>query len=404
MQGYAGVLRNGQFARLWVGQLASALGDSVRYLALLSLVYGIRGSATDVGLALMVTGAATLAAAPLAGLAADRYSRRRIMALSAVTRGGLVALLAAARTLPQVYAVLFLLALAQQFFNPALNAFVPNLLEKELLVSANSLLALTFKGVSMVGPAIGGLMVARWGAASAFHTSALTYLVLALCILSIREPGGRPAVAPLPGRPGMREYRESIDYIRATPLVSFVVVQAIVASLAGGAIDTLTVKFADTVLGVGAAGFGAILSCKSVGFVLGLGVLELLRPRLPRSTLLPGALMLVGLGIVAFGLNAWYALALALSLVDGLGNSIANILSRVVLQDSVPDHLRGKVMATNYVLFSMAALLSAGVGGVLAEQVGLRPVFVCCGLLVGAFGLYGRRALRPRVEPAGSAA
>jgi MFS family permease len=398
LQGYADVLRNRQFGRLWVGQLASALGDSVRYLALLSLVYSMRGSTTDVGMALMVTGVATLVAAPVTGTAADRYSRRRIMALSAVTRVILVVLMGAARTLPQVFLILFLLGISQQFFSPALNAFVPSILQKQLLVSANGLLALTFKGVSMLGPAIGGLMVAHWGHASAFHASALAYLILTLCTLSMREPAGQIGLASSASCSVLGEYRESILFIWATPLVYFVVLQAIVASLAGGAIDVLTVKFADTILRAGAAGLGMILSAKSAGFVLGLAVLELLRRRLPRRILLPGALVLVGVNIVAFGLNSWYALALVLSLVDGMGNTAANILSRVVLQDSVPDHLLGKVAATNYVLFSLAGLVSAGLGGIMAEHIGLRPVFVFCGLLVGGFGLYGQRALRTQVE------
>ena len=81
-----------------------------------------------------------------------------------------------------------------------------------------------------------------------------------------------------------------------------------------------------------------------------------------------------------------------------MGNTSANILSRVVLQDSVPDHLRGKVQATNYMLFSVAGLVSAGVGGILAQYVSLRLIFIVCGLLVGGFGLYGRLALRGQVE------
>lgn len=398
LQGYAGVLGNRQFARLWAGQFASALGDSVRYLALLSLVYSIRGSTADVGMALVATGAATLVAAPVAGTVVDRYSRRRIMALSAVTRVILVPLLGAARTLPQALLILFLLGISQQFFSPALNAFVPSIVERELLVSANGLLALTFKGVSMVGPAIGGLMVAGWGHASAFHASALAYLILTLCTLSMREPARPIGVEPRSGRSGLAEYRESILFIRATPLVSFVVLQAIIASLAGGAIDVLTVKFADTILHVQSAGLGMILSAKSAGFVVGLAALELLRRQVPRHILLPGALILVGLNIVAFGLNSWYALALVLSLIDGMGNTAANVLSRVVLQDLVPDHLLGKVAATNYMLFSLAGPVSAGLGGLVAEQIGLRPVFVFCGLIVGAFGLYGQRTLAARAE------
>lgn len=394
MDGYRRVLAHRQFARLWMGQVVASFGESLRYIALLGLVYDLRGSTADVGAALMVSGSATVLAAPLAGFVADRYSRRNTVFACAVLRGALVALLTLTRTLTAIYVVLFLLALAQQFSNPALNALIPSILRREHLTPANALLALTLKGTSIVGPALGGLLVESLGRAPLFYAGAITSLVLAAAVWGVRpaQEGG-PASAER-SRSVISQYRQSVAYIAQTPLLVFAVAQAIVASLAGGAIDTLTIAFADRVLGSGAAGFGVILSAKSAGFVVGVSALEPLRKRVPRRVLLPAALVFTGLNIVAFGLNSVHSVAVLLAVLDGAGNSVASILSRVVFQDSVPDDLRGKVFATNYMLFSAAHMVSTGVSGALAEYLGLRIVFIAAGALLSGFGAWGGYWLR----------
>ncbi len=397
MNGYRDVLANRTFARLWAGQLVASLGESLRYVALLSLVYDLRGSTADVGTALMVSGTATVLAAPLAGLLADRTSRRNVVFACALVRAVLVALLAFTRTLAAIYAVLFLLALVQQFSNPALNALIPNIVERQQLSPANALQALTFKGTSIAGPALGGLLVQRVGYAPVFYAGAMSCLVLAAAVRSVHPSVGPGVDAAGRGHSVVAEYRESVAYIARTPLLVFVVAQAIVASLAGGAIDTLTIAFADQVLGSGTAGFGVILSAKSAGFVVGLSAFEPLRRRVPRKVLLPAALMFTGLNTVAFGLTSLQGVAVLFAVLDGVGNSVASILSRVVFQDSVPDALRGKVYATNYMLFSAAQVVSTGVSGTLAGYVGLRAMFVGAGLLVSGYGAWGHRWLRRHV-------
>ncbi len=396
---YGQLFGNRQFAKLWAGQLFSALGDSLWYVALLSMVYDLRGSTADVGTALMVIGSATVLAAPLAGLVVDLYSRKHIIIFSALIRGGLIALLAKSPPYSIIIVILFLSSLVQQFFNPALNAFIPSLLEEKLLVTANGILALTFKGVSIIGPVIGGYMVERVGYGAAWYVSAGTCFVLAGCVLTI--PQSTDIKIPKLHRTYMsvlESYRQSIRYIKENALLIFVVVQSIIMSLAGGVIDALLIVFAKIVLGIGAQGFTLILAFKSIGFVLGLGTLGVLQKKFSRTFLIPVALILIGVEIVFFSFNVSYGLALLLSVVDGAGNSLINVFSRTTLQDSVPDRLRGKVFATNYMLFSVAHLVSAGVGGIMAQYIPIRLIFLACGLLVGSWGLYGYVWLRNLTE------
>src|SRR5215216_5054705 len=172
------LLGNGRFLRLWVGQGISFVGDAVSMVALVVLIVQITGSATAVGGALVARLLPTLAS-PLAGVLADRLDRRVILVASDLARAVLILGMVFARDLVVLYVLAFLMGLARTFFNPTIRAAFPSVVGGGDLTRANALISGTFSTSIMVGPALGGLLVASIGVDAAFLLDAATYVISA---------------------------------------------------------------------------------------------------------------------------------------------------------------------------------------------------------------------------------
>src|SRR3712207_6755474 len=156
------LLRNDRFVRLWVGQGISFAGDAISMVALVVLVVQITGSASAVGGALVARLLPTLAS-PLAGVLADRLDRRIVLVASDLARAVLVLGMVFTRDLLVLYVLAFLMGLARTFFNPTIRAAFPGVVGEGDLTRANALVNATYSLSIMVGPALGGLLVASSG-------------------------------------------------------------------------------------------------------------------------------------------------------------------------------------------------------------------------------------------------
>src|SRR5215216_3867018 len=175
------LMRNVRFLRLWIGQGTSFVGDAVSMVALVVLVVQITGSASAVGGALVARLLPTIAS-PLAGVLADRIDRRAVLVASDLARAVLVLGLVFARDLATIYVLVFLMGLARTVFNPTVRAAFPSVVGGGDLTRANALISGTFSTSIMVGPALGGLLVATVSVDAAFVLDAVTYLISAVML------------------------------------------------------------------------------------------------------------------------------------------------------------------------------------------------------------------------------
>src|SRR5215217_5569575 len=161
------LLRNARFLRLSIGQGTSFVGDAVSMVALVVLVVHITGSASAVGGALVARLLPT-AASPLTGVLADRLDRRVVLVTSDLARAVLILGLVFTRDLATIYILIFLVGLARTVFNPTIRAGFPSVVGEGDLTRANALIGGTFSTSIMLGPALGGLLVASIGVNAAF--------------------------------------------------------------------------------------------------------------------------------------------------------------------------------------------------------------------------------------------
>jgi len=365
--GYWALLRdNARYRRLWAGLVVSMAGDWFRTIALYHLVLHLTGAS---GLALSgVVLAQTLSLfllSPVAGVVADRVSRKAIMIGADLVRAGLALgflLVTSAERVWLAYVLTAALMGVAAFFNPAHAATIPNITTRRELMAANALTSASWAAMLAVGAALGGVVAAVLGTGAAFVINAAAYVVSAWCISGAPIPATPTPEKSSTGRPhnGWQDFWHGLRYMGArSPVLRLLSVKAWSAGVGGGLL-ILFALFAERLFQAGAMGMGILYMARGLGAMLG----PLLARRFVGETPAAMARTLS----VAFFISASFHLTFAYmptlwlaATALFLATMAANVLwvfSSTLLQLSVPDAYRGRVFATDFALFTIVMSVS----------------------------------------------
>lgn len=330
---------------LYAGRAVSNLGNAVTAVAAAVQVYDLTRSSLAVG-ALSVAEAVPMVAAMLVGGAlADAFDRRRLILVPQLVAGVLVAGLALNAGFPHprlwlVYVLLAASGAALGLGAPARSAALPSLVTADLLPAAVALNSTVNQVASLVGPALGGLIVARFGLTAAFWGDVAGFGAYALLVACI---------GPLPPRgvgtrPGLRSFVQGLSYVRHHGLVVGLLLIDVDAMLFGmpkalfPAIGTVTFHGGPAVVGLlyAAPAAGALVAAATSGWI------SAVRRAGP---VLLASVMVWGAAIAAFGFTRALPVALILLAVAGAADLVSEVLRSSLLQLSVPDSLRGRLTA-----------------------------------------------------------
>lgn len=375
------------YRRLWAARTVSQWGDSFSTVALALLVYEVTGSGLGVTAVVAAEILPVLLLAPLAGALVDRLSRVRVMVSADLARAAAVTVLALGHDhVAVVYAVAFLTSVGAVFFNPASGSLLPALVREDELVAANSGIWVTAVLSQVALAPLAGFVVTTAGFGAAFAVNAASYVVSALLLRRLPVPAPPAAV---PRRRLFSEAAEGARLLVREPLLRALAVAQLLAALSAGATSALLVVYAEERLQVTGPGYGALLAAIGVGAALGpLVLLRLVRePRRPLLVFGPFALR----GVVDLVLAATTRLPVAAAalVVYGVGTSTGGVTFTSLLQSATEERLRGRVFASMDLLWQAGRLLSLGIGGVLADLVDVRAVYVLGGLLLLVAAGYG---------------
>jgi len=373
------------FGLLWAGDAVSQVGDGVFTVAIAWQVYALSNAPT----ALAVVGLARVV--PMVGFVlfsgalADRLDRRRLLIVGAALPGVAVALLAALALggrleLWHVWAISAVVGLGRAIAGPASGAIVPELVPANLLVQANSLGQLMRPlAMTLVGPALGGVLIAAAGPGSAFAVDAASFGIAVLALLAIRP---RPRVREGTSPSLLADLREGFAFVRGqTWIWGTLVVATVWVLVIVGPFEVLVPYVLKNELGAGAQGFGLVYAAGGVGAIaaaLGMGQLGLPRRNVTVMLLAWGA----GCGaVIAIGLAAasWQA-GIALGVSESLF-TVGEIIWITLMQSLVPGELLGRVRSIDWLL--SVGLLPVGYAlvGPIADAVGARQTLVGAGAL-----------------------
>jgi len=175
-------LRERDFARLWTGQLISNVGDWVNYVALTALVWHLTESAWMVAVLRACHAVPFLLLGPFAGVLVDRWNRKATLVVVDVLRAGLVLLFPFVSDVGTIFAITIVFNIVSTLFSPAKNALIPQIVGERQLLAANSLSSTTQNMAMVLGPALGGLLLAAAGTAAAFYFDSASFVLSAIAI------------------------------------------------------------------------------------------------------------------------------------------------------------------------------------------------------------------------------
>jgi MFS family permease len=394
--------RHRDFMRLWRAQAASNFGDWVYSLAVATSLSQRGGGPESFAFLLILQVAPSMAVGALGGPLVDRLSRKRLMLTADILRALAVASLLVGGSTSRVhlYAVAFCLGLFGGLFQPSFQASLPNLVPKESLVAANALVSTTFHVAVMAGPILGGLLVTRLGVAPAFALNAASFVLSAVLVGRAHVPMVR-ATAPV--ERAHRALGESIRYIRDTPLVRWVFAALAVVMLASAVKAPLEPLFILRTLGRRPDALGLVGGAWGVGMVLGSLAAPAAARRWARERLFGMSLVLVGFAVLVASQQRMLSPVLLLWFLAGMGNGSGTVFYESLLQERVPDPIRGRVLAALEAVLDGAFLVGALAGGLIGQRLGVRVTFAGSGILFLAAAMLARLAPRrsaARVLPA----
>ncbi|WP_205028057.1 MFS transporter [Oleisolibacter albus] len=330
------------------------------------------------------------------GALADIVDRRRLLVLaqiwSLLCAGALALLTLAGLTGPLVLlAFTFAMATGAALSAPAFQAIVPELVPRPLLPQAVALNSLGINIARAVGPALGGFIIAAAGTPAVFALNAISVLGVMLVLLRWKRQAAPPT---LPAERFLGALRAGARYARHSPALKTVLIRSVGFFLFASALWAFVPIIARRELGVGAAGYGALLGCMGGGAIIGAMLLPRLHGRISSNSLTVGASLLFALASLGLSqVRALWAAALVLALA---GMAWIAVLSsfNVAAQTAVPTWVKARALAVNLLVFQGSMAAGSTVWGWLAGHIGIPATLMLAAAgLVLALGL----ALRWRI-------
>jgi MFS family permease len=379
-------LRHRNFRLFFCGQLISMIGTWMEPVAASWLVYRLTGSSLLLGIVAFAAQIPTFLLAPVGGIVADRYDRRSILVVTqSLTM--LFTFILAGLTLThvvQVWPVILLVALigvVDAVDIPTHEAFILQMVSREDLVNAIALNSSIFNGTRVIGPALAGIVVAKFGEGWCFFANGVSFLAVIAGLLMMR---GTQAPPVLQGSP-MQNIIEGFRFVTRTAPVRTLMLLLGLISFTGTACVVLMPVFADQVLHGGARGLGLLMGAPGVGALCAAIILATRKSVSGLAGWIAVACNSFGVALVLFSLSRTFWLSVALLVFAGFSVTLEIASSNTLIQSMVPDHLRGRVMSL-YSIVSMGMVpLSALLAGGLARAIGA-PATVA---LAGAISVIG---------------
>jgi MFS family permease len=364
-------LRHHNFRVYFLGQLVSLIGSWMQSAAQSWLVYDLTGSKAMLGLVGVAGTAPMLLSSMWGGALADRLPRRRILVWTQVGLA-LPSLALALLVLTGWLQVWHIVAIALAsgavigFDMPARQAFVVDLAGRADLMNAIALNSSAFNGARIVGPAVAGVLIGWVGPGWCFLGNGLSFVAPLAALLSLR-------LLPRPDEDRRQARRGPLDGFRivaATPGVVWLMGILLVMGVFGWSYVVLMPAFARDVLGVGPEHYGALMSAHGAGSVVGaLGVASARRRRTARR-IVPLSVLIFAVFTYAFSFARDFHVALALLALSGFGMTAFFSAVNTLVQLSVADHQRGRVMGVYSFVFGLMMPMGAAEAGGLAQSWG----------------------------------
>jgi MFS family permease len=341
-------LRHVDYRYLWTGTLMMSAGQWVQQVTLGWLLYDLTANSMLLGALNGLRALPFLITGPMAGVAADRMDRRKlllktqwVLILTAVLMGALVA--SPFLHVWHIFAFTLITGIAWTITEPVRMSMIPAAVPKEYLANAVALNSGGFNLMKVIGPALGGALIAWFGAAENFFVQAVAYSGVLAMIYLMHIP---PHRADAKRATALANLKEGFAYVWSTPAVLALLTLAYVPRIFAVPYQTLMPVFQKDVLKIGPEGLGLLMAAPGVGAVIAVLTLASVGQRIQRQgVLLVGSIVVLGSFLIFFSQITWFPLALAALVIVGIFQMLFLASTATILQLIVPDALRGRVLS-----------------------------------------------------------
>ena len=405
-------LAHKNYRLFFAGQSISLIGTWMTRIATAWLVYRLTGSALLLGVVGFAGQIPSFLLAPLAGVLVDRWNRQRLLVITqvlAMFQSLALALLTMTGLIKMWHVVVLsvLQGLINSFDMPARQAFVVEMVEKrEDLANAIALNSSMVNAARLLGPSIGGVVIAAVGEGWCFMIDAVSYIAVIASLLAMTITAR--VIQPTKDANVFQQLREGWSYAtRFAPIRNVLLLLALV-SLVGMPYTVLMPVFANDVLHGGPNTLGLLMAASGVGALAGALFLAARKTVLGLGKFIPLMAGAFGAGLIAFSFTRVLWLSLALMVVTGLGFMVQMAVSNTVLQTIVDEDKRGRVMSFYTMAFMGTAPFGSLLAGSVADRIGTPHTLLCGGIgcILGALWFATtlsdlRRDVRPIYERIG---
>jgi len=337
------------------------------------LVLLLTNSAADLGINATLQGLPILACAFVGGVVADRLNRYWMVVgaqVISIVPDTILAILVATGQIrvEHLFAYAFVNGVINGLANPARQAIVPSLVPKEALLSALALNGILWQGAAVLGPTLAGLALAAWGTGANFYINVVSDVIAIVVLLPIRSRSPRLAHTSS----AWHNMAEGWRYAWRGATVRMLLLTVAAISLLGRSYFALMPVFARDVFKSGPGGLGVMLTMPAIGtIVAGVG-LSMLRGRVPLQRWFFVSGIAAAALLLGFALSPWLGLSLGILVLVGLALTSSATFSQTLIQQTVEESFRGRVMSL-YMACTIAAWRMAALPfGFLAERWGAR--------------------------------
>jgi len=362
------IFKNKNFTFLWLGQSVSSLGTWINFVGLNLYVYSLFDSGKILGIFLVIRMLPSLLFGSLGGYLADRFPRKKIMIICDLARALIVLGYVFTRDLYVFFALGMLLSAIDKIFIAANGAFIPNVVNADNLLSANSIIRMTRSIITVIGPAVGAVLVSSYSYRWVFIIDSFTFVFSVICILFI-TPYRR--VETSKDRPSfIEEFKAASAFFKAQVGLFFLAVARLIDALGSGAYNTSLPIFSKLLTSGKGAVYGWLIGAWSLGEFTGALLVNYLgkKRKVPHENLFAIAVVVMACGMgFTFHSESLYP-ALILIYLGGLGDGVSNVIFNTTLMQKSPDHLRGKIFGTVTAMVYTAVAVGIAASGFFIDK------------------------------------
>ena len=409
MSKFSEVLKNRNFFLLWIGQIVSEFGERMTQMALIGLVYQ-KNPYSAVALAKLIIFIVipVFLIGPIAGAYVDRWNRRYTMIASDILRSLFVFLIPAClvifnKNLVPVYILVFLVFSITRFFLPSKMAIIPDLVKKEELLIANSLISTTRMIATVVGLGVAGIIVGIAGPLGGFFINAGTFLFSAVMVFFVSVKSQMPLKTEIIEtghafeeaiKPKIfKQIKEGLKLLLTDKSVRASLTSLFMVMAGLGAMSVVAIVFIQECFGSATKEIGFFGMLIGAGLFMGSLVYGRLGHFVQKSMAMSISFIGSGVAIAAFALTAKLTRSIPASgvcaVVLGIFGSPIIILSNTIIHEAIPQHLRGRIFSSIEAVIHVAFLACMLLAAKAADVVGRSGVLICCAGFFVLFGIVG---------------